>query len=40
MDALDLISHINYNGGKQVDYAYNKTGDLVKMEDWSGITTS
>lgn len=39
MDALDLIEHINYNGGKQVDYAYNKTGDLVKMEDWSGTTT-
>ena len=39
MDALDLIEHINYNGGKQVDYQYNKTGDLVKMEDWSGTTT-
>lgn len=39
MDALDLIEHINYNGGKQVDYAYNKTGDLVKMDDWSGTTT-
>lgn len=38
-DSLDLVSHINYNGGKQVDYAYNKTGDLVKMEDWSGATT-
>lgn len=32
-DSLDLVSHINYNGGKQVDYAYNKTGDLVEMTD-------
>jgi len=30
---LDLVNNINYNGGKQVSYAYNKVGELVQMED-------
>ena len=30
---LDMVTHINYNGGKQVYYAYNAVGDLVRMED-------
>ena len=24
---LDLVMNINYNGGRQVNYAYKKTGD-------------
>ena len=38
-NGLDMVTHINYNGGKQVDYAYNAVGDLVRMEDWTGINT-
>ena len=38
-NGLDMVTHINYNGGKQVDYAYNSVGDLVRMEDWTGINT-
>ena len=34
-----MVTHINYNGGKQVDYAYNAVGDLVRMEDWTGVNT-
>lgn len=36
---LDLVTHINYNGGKEVSYAYNKAGELVSMADWNGTTT-
>ena len=36
---LDLVNNINYNGGKQVSYAYNKVGELVQMEDWLGTAT-
>lgn len=39
LSALDLVTHINYNGGKQVEYQYNAVGDLVKMEDWTGANT-
>ena len=38
-NALDLVTHINYNGGKQVDYVYNAVGDLVRMDDWTGTNT-
>ena len=38
-NALDMVTHINYNGGKEVDYVYNAVGDLVRMEDWTGINT-
>jgi len=36
---LDLVTRINYNGGKQAGNAYNAVGDLVRMEDWTGINT-
>ena len=38
-NSLDLVSHINYNGTKEVSYQYNKVGELVKMDDWLGTTT-
>ena len=37
--ALDLVRSINYNGGKEVLYSYNKAGALVQMDDWTGTTT-
>ena len=36
---LDLVSNINYNSGKQATFAYNKVGQLVRMDDWTGINT-
>ena len=36
---IDLVTNINYNGVKAVHYAYNKVGQLVKMDDWLGTTT-
>ena len=38
-NGLDMVTSINYNGGKEVSYQYNKVGDLVKMVDWTGTTT-
>ncbi len=38
-NSLDLVSHINYNGTKEVSYQYDKVGNLVKMDDWLGTTT-
>ena len=35
---LDMVSSINYNGGKEVSYQYNAVGDLVQMTDWTGTT--
>ena len=32
-NALDFVTQINYNGGKQASYRYNKVGELVEMED-------
>lgn len=37
--ALDLVRSINYNGCKEVLYSYNKAGELVQMDDWTGTTT-
>ena len=37
-NSLDLVSHINYNGTKEVTYQYNNLGELVKMDDWLGTT--
>ena len=34
--ALDLVQKINYNGAKEVTYQYNKVGELVQMNDWTG----
>ena len=39
LGGIDLVTNINYNGGKEVDYAYNAVGDLVRMEDWTGVNT-
>ena len=36
---LDLVTNINYNGGKSVSYQYNGTGELVQMTDWTGTTS-
>ena len=36
---LDLVSAINYNGAKQAAFQYNKAGELVRMEDWTGTNT-
>ena len=36
---LDLVIQTNYNGGKQASFQYNKVGDLVELEDWSGTTS-
>ena len=38
-NALDFVTQINYNGGKQASYRYNKVGELVEMEDWTGTTS-
>lgn len=37
-NSLDLVSHISYNGTKEVTYQYNKVGGLVQMDDWLGTT--
>ena len=37
--ALDLVKKINYNGVKEVSYQYNKVGELVQMDDWTGTNT-
>lgn len=37
--ALDLVQKINYNGAKEVTYQYNKVGELVQMNDWTGTNT-
>ena len=37
--ALDLVKKINYNGAKEVSYRYNKVGELVQMNDWTGTNT-
>ena len=37
--ALDLVKKINYNGAKEVSYQYNKVGELVQMNDWTGTNT-
>ena len=37
--ALDLVEKINYNGAKEVSYQYNKVGELVQMDDWTGTNT-
>ena len=37
--ALDLAEKINYNGAKEVSYQYNKVGELVQMDDWTGTNT-
>lgn len=29
-NALDFVTQINYNGGKQASYRYNKVGELVE----------
>lgn len=36
---LDLVRAINYNGAKQAAFQYNKAGELVRMEDWTGTNT-
>ncbi|BDF71890.1 hypothetical protein CE91St40_28710 [Oscillospiraceae bacterium] len=36
---LDLVSAINYNGAKQAAFQYNKAGELVRMDDWTGVNT-
>ena len=33
------MSAINYNGAKQAAFQYNKAGELVRMEDWTGVNT-
>ena len=38
-NALDLVAQINYNEGKQATFAYNKVGQLVRMDDWTGTNT-
>lgn len=36
-NALDFVTQINYNGGKQVSYRYNKVGELVEIPFfWTG----
>lgn len=34
-----MVQSINYNGAKQAAYQYNKVGELVKMDDWTGTNT-
>ena len=38
-NALGMVTHINYNGGKEVSYQYNAVGDMVQMDDWTGTNT-
>lgn len=37
--ALDLVKKINYNVAKEVSYQYNKVGELVQMDGWTGTNT-
>ena len=30
-NGFDMVTHINYNGGKQVDYVYNSVGNLLSQ---------
>ena len=32
-NCLDLVTSINYNDAKEVNYRYNATGDLIAMEE-------
>ena len=34
-----MVQSINYNGGKAVSYQYNKVGELIQMDDWTGTNT-
>ena len=36
---VNLVSEINYDGGKTVSFLYDGTGDLIEMNDWNGKTT-
>ena len=36
---VNLIVGTEYSDGKSVQYAYNGTGELVRFEDWTGVTT-
>jgi RHS repeat-associated protein len=35
-DPRGLVNAINYSGGKQAQFAYNKNGALIAMMDWNG----
>lgn len=34
-----MVTNINYNGSKEDGYQYNAVGGLVRMEDWTGVST-
>ena len=36
---VDLVKQINYSDGKQANFLYNGTGELVQMSDWTGVTS-
>ena len=36
---LNLVQSINYNDTKQANFQYNKVGELVRMDDWTGTNT-
>jgi len=35
-DPRNFVDAINYSNGKEVQFAYNKNGELVAMMDWNG----
>ena len=35
-DPRNLVNAINYSGGKEAQFAYNKNGELIAMMDWNG----
>ncbi|WP_290370055.1 carbohydrate-binding protein [Paenibacillus sp. CECT 9249] len=37
-DANDRVTQIAYSDRKQASFAYNKRGELIRMEDWNGVT--
>jgi len=37
-DPRGLVESISYSGGRNVRFAYNATGDLIRMTDWLGTT--
>jgi YD repeat-containing protein len=35
-DALNLLERVEYDGGKEAQFAYDKNGALTAMMDWNG----
>jgi len=38
-DPRNLVKSVNYSDDRQIYFAYNKTGELVQVQDWLGTTS-